>query len=203
MAAYHSYLMILVATAGGWLMAVLFLNLLFKPYYPIKLMGFSVSGILPALQPGLAKDIAAAIVKNYLSKSEIADKLSNPALMHQIRPEIENHVDKFLQEKLPEAFPLLSKFMGDKTLLKFKEAFLSEVELIFPVMLKSYSQKLISEWKPQQQIEEKLNAMSIPLLKELIEKHASRQLKLFKLSGALAGAILGIIQCLLLLIIPS
>jgi len=203
MTAYHAYLIILIATAGGWLTTVLFLHLLFKPYYPFKLMGFSISGILPALQPGLAKDFAAAIVKNYLSKDEIAYKLSNPVLIHQLRPEIETHVDKFLQEKLPEAFPLLSKFMEDKTLSKFKEAFLSEVELIFPVMLKSYSEKLMSEWKPQQQIEEKLNAISIPLLKEMIEKHTSRQLKLFKLYGALGGAILGIIQCLLSFIILS
>ncbi|HSN60074.1 MAG TPA: hypothetical protein VLR49_04005, partial [Ferruginibacter sp.] len=176
MSAYHSYLMILIATAGGWLMAVLFLNFLFKPYSPIKFLGFSISGIIPALQPGLAKDIAAAIVKNYLSNKGIAEKLSNPVYMHQLRPEIEDHVDRFLQEKLPEAFPLLSKFMGEKTLLKFKEAFLSEVELIFPAMLKSYSEKWMNEWKPQQQIEEKLNALSIPMLKEMIDKHASRQL---------------------------
>lgn len=203
MSAYHSCLMILIATAGGWLMAVLFLNFLFKPYSPSNFFGFSISGIIPVLQPRLAKDIAAAIVKNYLSNREIENKISNPALMVQLKPEIENHVDRFLQEKLPEAFPLLSKFMGEKTLLKFKEAFLAEVELIFPAMLKSYSQKLMKEWKPQQQIEDKLNALSIPVLKEMIDKHASRQLRLFKLSGALAGAILGIIQCLLSLIILS
>ncbi len=189
-----SYLVIIIAAFGGWLIALVFLRIMFWPYTTKKISGFTIKGILPKLQPILAKDIAAAIGQKYLSKQVIEEKLSNPELMLQLRPEIEHHVDQFLKEKLPEAFPLLSKFMGGKTLLKFKEAFLSEVEIIFPAMLKSYSQKMIRQYMPAQLIEDELNAISIPAVEEVIYRRAARQIFLFKLIGFLAGGLVGMLQ---------
>jgi hypothetical protein len=201
MSVYVPYLLMLIAAMGGWLITEFFLRFLFYPFTPKKIIGFSITGILPAMQFSLSKDIAAAIVQKYLSASILEDKVSNPALIQQLRPEIETHIDRFLKDKLPEAFPLLSKFMGEKTLFKFKEAFLSEVEIIFPAMLKSYSEKLMEEWNPKLVLENKLLTISIPAVRNVFYKQASRQIFLFKLTGIFIGILVGVLQWLLLLLI--
>ena len=161
-------------------------------------MGYSFSGILPAMQPKLASTIAAAIGQKYLSAKLIEEKLGNPALIDQIKPEIEEQIDLFLKNKLPETFPLLAKLMGEKTLLKFKEAFLSEVETIFPVLIKRLADKTISENNPENWIAEKLNAIPLKDVKAFFYTHASKQLFLFKLMAAFIGALLGGLQFFIL-----
>lgn len=190
--------MILMAAISGWLIASLFIVILFRPYSPKKIIGYSFSGILPALQPKLASSVAAAIGQKYLSEEIIKEKLDNPALIDQIKPDIEEQVDLFLKNKLPEAFPLLSKLMGEKTLLKFKEAFLSEVETIFPAMINRLAEKTMLENDPEKWIAEKLNAIPLKDVKAFFYTHASRQLFVFKLMAAIIGAITGIVQFFIL-----
>jgi uncharacterized membrane protein YheB (UPF0754 family) len=197
----QSCIILFISAAGGWLIATVFLFLFFKPYSPKKILGFSVKGILPHLLPGLAKKTAAAIVQNYLSVELIEEKVNDPALMIQLRPQIENHVDRFLEKKLPETFPLLAKFMGEKTLFKFKEAFLTEVETIFPDLVKSYGHKVLNMPKTEQLIEAKINSIPIGAIKDFFYREASSQILLFKIIGLLFGLFIGTLQIILLLLI--
>jgi uncharacterized membrane protein YheB (UPF0754 family) len=191
--------MILIAAVGGWFVNSLYLKLLFKPYLPKKIAGFTLHGVLAALQPSIATNVAAAIARKYLSEERIEQKLNNPAVLAELKPEIERHVDQFLSQKLPVTFPLLSKLMGEKTILKFKDAFLNEIDMIFPVLIKKYSGSLVQRIDAQGLIEQEINAVSMQELKETIYKHTSRQLFAFKLTGAIAGAITGLLQCLALI----
>lgn len=193
-----STLVILIAAIGCWFLSILFTRFLFRPYSPKDIIGFRLQGIVPAVLPGIAGYASRMLQDDLLSQDKIAAKLSDPALMLQLRPEIENHVDRFLEEKLKEAFPLLSKFMGEKTLGKFKEAFLTEVETILPNLLKSYSGKLMNEWKPEQLIEEKISAINIEDVERMVQQRAAKQLSRFHLAAALLGAVIGCIQVLLI-----
>lgn len=66
--------------------------------------------------------------------------LSRESSMEKIKPFIEKEIDHFIDEKLPVIFPLLSKFMGDKTKLQFKQAFMDETERLFPEVIKRYAE---------------------------------------------------------------
>lgn len=197
----QSCLILLISAVGGWLMASAFLFIVFKPYAPKKIFGLSFKGIIPHLLPKLAKNLAAAIVQNYLSVMKIEEKVNDPAFMNQLKPEIENHVDHFLENKLPETFPLLAKFMGEKTLLKFKEAFLTEVETIFPLLVKSYGNKVLNIEKTEQLIEEKINSIPVSAIKEFFYREAYKQILIFKIIGLLFGLFIGTLQIILLLLI--
>jgi hypothetical protein len=153
------------------------------------------------MQANLANYFAAAITTKYLSERFITEKLSNPGLMAKLKPEMEEHIDSFLKDKLPAAFPLLSKFMGEKTLLKFREAFLEETEIIFPVILKSYGEHLQKEWQLQKTIETEINSISIPAVNQLFNKLASATMLKFKVAGGLAGVIIAMSQCFVLAIV--
>ena len=189
-----STLIIIIAAIGGWLLSVLFVRILFRPHSPKQFIGFRLHGIVPALLPGLARYASRMVEDEFLSEEKIAAKLDDPALMQELKPAIEAHIDEFLAVKLKEAFPLLSNFMGEKTLTKFKAAFLTEVETILPDLLKNYSGRLLNQWQPQQLLAEKISNIDLQELEKMVRQQARRQTRLFYLAGAALGALTGIIQ---------
>ncbi len=198
MPASYAYLIIFVSAFAGWAFASSVIFFLFKPQLPVKILGFTIWGVLPALQNRFAKELASSISARYLQPALIASHLNNPALLQQLTPEIELHVDNFLEQKLPETFPLLAKLMGEKTLAKFKTAFLAEVEVIFPALVTSYSAKILEELHPNLWIENEIKGVSTLLLKDLIKEKMGKQLLFFKIIATVAGASVGAIQWLLI-----
>ena len=199
MPALTSVLILLIPAIGGWFIATMFIYMTFRPYHPKKILGFSIKGIMPAIKPELAGWLTAVIQKELLSVESVEKIIDDPALMSRLRPEIEKHIDVFLKEKLKEAFPLLAGLMGEKTLATLKVAFLAEVELIFPSVLKNFSANLFQKWQPASMIENKIRDINLVEVEKFVKAKASRQLFFFKLAGALAGVFVGIIQLLVLI----
>jgi uncharacterized membrane protein YheB (UPF0754 family) len=193
-----SLLFLAVAAFGGWLIASFFVIILFRPYHKKKLLGYSITGIIPALKPEMAKLLAAAIQHELLSVESIEKRIDDPELMAQLRPEIEQHIDVFLKEKLKTAFPLLAGLMGEKTLNTLKGAFLTEVETIFPSVLKNFSGKLLEQWQPLTLIEKKLAEMNLAEIEKMVRVKAARSILLLKLIGVLTGLMTGFLQLLII-----
>lgn len=194
-------LLILIAAIGGWLMASAFLNLFFLSFTENKIVGYRSCGILPVLQPLLATKVAAAIEKELLSDEHGDNGMHNQLIMQELKPVIEQHVDRFLEERLIEAFPLLAKFMGEKTMLKLKEAFLAEIETIFPLLVKEYGARLLGQYEPAKLVEKMMSEIDSRELKKTIKVKAAPQLLMIKFAGAVAGIGIALLQLLALMFI--
>lgn len=192
-----SSLIILIAALGGWFLSYLFIRILFRPSSPKDIIGFRLHGIVPALLPGLAPQLMQLLKSGPLNEEKIAAKLDDPALLQLLKPDIERHVDEFLKVKLKEAFPLLSNFMGEKTLAKFKEAFLSEVESILPGLLKKHAGILLQRLQPETAAAF-VEDIEMAGIEQMVRKSAARQLRLFQLGGLVAGAVIGLLQLLVI-----
>lgn len=191
------FLLVLLSALGGYCMAHIFIKILFKPYVPKKITGFTVQGVLPFVQNNLSDSIAAAIQQHFLSEKMLQTQLQNQALLQQMKPAIEAHVDLFLKEKLSEAFPLLSKFMGEKTLQKFKEAFLQEVETILPSMLQQYGTMLLKSDQIKHNIAEQIRQIPLHTVEASLLKLAKQPIRTFKLAATLVGILIGVLQSIL------
>jgi uncharacterized membrane protein YheB (UPF0754 family) len=194
MTVYHSILLVAIATTGGYCITALFTRLLFRPLEPVQMPGFVLQGFVPAVIPELATYLAGAIDEKLSSGNSIGKVLDDPELLQQLKPEMEGHIDIFLRDKLPAAFPLLAGMMGEKTKATLKGAFLDEVETIFPSVMKSFSSQLFSKLQPLELIEKHLAAINISSLEKIVYRKAGRQLLHLKLAGAFAGFLLGTIQ---------
>jgi hypothetical protein len=51
-------------------------------------------------------------------------------------------LDLFFREKLTAKMPMISMFIGDKTIEELKAVFMEELELLFPELMNSYSGNL-------------------------------------------------------------
>jgi uncharacterized membrane protein YheB (UPF0754 family) len=197
-----SILLLAIATAGGYCIVVLFTRLLFRPFEPIKIAGFVFQGFVPAMIPGFASYLAAAIGEKILSGDSIGKTLDDPELLQQLRPEMEVHIDIFLRDKLPGAFPLLAGMMGEKTKATLKEAFLKEVETIFPSVMKSFTGKILNKLQPLELIEKQLAVIDMRALEKMVKRKAGRPIFYLKLAGAFAGLLVGLLQLLVIGLFP-
>jgi len=196
-------LLIVLSTASGWFIAAILITTLFYPLQEKKIAGIRVQGIIPAHRQQLADAIASSITNSFLNEENISKSISSPEIMQKLQPEIEIHVDIFLKEKIQEAFPLLYKFMGDKTLAKFKAAFMTEVEILFPVLIRNYAGIALAEMQPQKMVADKIKTMPVQKLAEAFEEKVGRQLIRFKLLGASIGLLTGILQVFFILLLKK
>jgi len=138
----HYIIPVLLSTFTGWITTWIAIKMLFHPRRPVNVLGLKIQGIFPKNQLLIAQKLGQVVSKELISFSEIESKVTDPDNLKKLRPEIENHIDSFLRDKLKETFPLLSMFMGEKTINQLKAAFLMELESLFPVLMKSYMTKL-------------------------------------------------------------
>jgi uncharacterized membrane protein YheB (UPF0754 family) len=185
----------------GWFIAWLTIKILFWPVKPLHIAGIKLQGMIPAKKSYLADKIGSLIQSGFVSYNGLDEKVSDPALLEKLKPEIENHVDHFLKEKLKTVFPILAQFMGEKTISQFKTAFLDEIDNLFPVLMKNYIAGLKNEIRLDTIISEKINAISMTTLQNSFHTAAKNEIRYFKIACTCAGLLIGIVCITTLLVV--
>jgi uncharacterized membrane protein YheB (UPF0754 family) len=137
------------------------------------------------------------VSKEFLSFAEIEAKVTNPENLQQLKPEIEQHIDKFLKEKLSTVFPMLSMFIGEKTINQLKEAFLMELENLFPILMKSYMTKLEKDLDLEKIVTEKVASFSSQKLEDILNQITKKEFQFLEVIGGVFGLFIGLIQVLI------
>ncbi|HEV7783349.1 MAG TPA: DUF445 family protein [Chitinophagaceae bacterium] len=185
----------LSSAAIGWLTMRIAIYFLFHPGKPRKLMGITFHGIFPKRREEFAIKLGKTAHENF-SFDSIEEKINNPETLQKILPLIEDHIDDFLRNRLGKEMPMISMFIGEKTIDKLKSAFLKEIELLFPQVMKQYASNLKQEFDIEQIVVEKLMAFSPGELEKLVYTGMKRELKLARITGAVIGLVIGLGQVL-------
>jgi uncharacterized membrane protein YheB (UPF0754 family) len=185
---------VLVSCLTGWFVIWLAIKILFRPRRPIAIGSLKVQGILPGNQQAIAEQLGKMVSREFLSFDEIKKKVTDPANLDKLRPEIEAHIDSFLREKLKETFPMLSMFIGDKTINQLKAAFLMELESLFPALMTSYMQKLEQDIDLEKLVTQKVAGFSMIKAEELLNRSAKKLFLYLQLMGLLIGFVAGLLQ---------
>ena len=188
---------LLLSTFTGWVTTWIAVKMLFHPRNPIKLPGYTLQGIFPKNQRLIAEKLGQVVGKELLSFDEIEQKVTNPENLQKLKPEIEAHIDGFLNNRLKEVFPMLSMFIGEKTISQLKEAFLLELENLFPILMKTYMNKLQHDLDLEKIVTEKVAAFSSEKLEDILLQITKREFKFLEFIGGFFGLLIGIVQVIL------
>ena len=188
---------VLLSCFTGWIITWMAIHMLFHPRKPVSLPGFKIQGMIPKNQQAIAQQLGELLSKEVFSFAELKEKVTNPDNFNKLKPEIEAHIDVFLREKLKDTFPMLSMFIGDKTINQLKGAFLTELEDLFPVLMKSYMARLEQDMDVKKLVIEKVAGFSMIKAEEMVNKSAKKLFLYFQLTGLLVGLIMGLLQVLL------
>ncbi len=111
---------------------------------------FFIKALFINWSQGLQKQIASLQLNQLISKNAMDTQFE------AVLPYIDEQLDHFFTTKLGEKMPIVSMFIGDKTVAQLKSVFLEELQLLFPELVgklaenskADFAQNLHKKWKP-------------------------------------------------------
>ncbi len=194
---YWLLLIPVISAFIGWVTNWVAIKMLFHPREPKKILGVTFQGIFPKRQQQFAEKLGKLVSAEFLSFEDIEQKISSPDNLKKIMPMIENHVDDFLRTRLSQEMPVISMFIGDKTIGKLKEAFMKEIEVLFPQVMKQYAANLKTELDLEQIVIQKVSGFSSDKLEEVLYQIMSKEFRFVEIIGAVIGFLIGAVQVLI------
>lgn len=191
---YGQILLVLISGFIGWVTNWIAIKMLFHPREPINLFGLTIQGIFPKNQSQFAQKLGKLVSGEFLSFSDIEQKISEPGNIQKMMPLIEQHVDTFLNKRLSEQLPMISMFLGDKTIAKLKATFMQEIETILPAVMRSYAGELRTDLDLEGIITEKVSRFSSDRLEELLYQIMAKEFRFVEWVGAFIGLLIGLLQ---------
>lgn len=184
----------------GWFTNWIAIKMLFHPKEPKKILGLTFHGIFPKRQQQFAEKLGKLVSKELLSFEDIEKKITQQENLDKIMPHVETYVDSFLKTKLSETFPVLSMFIGDKTINQLKEAFMKELRKIFPEVMKKYMVNLKADLDLEAIVVQKVQSFSSDKLESILNDIMKKEFKFVEIIGGVLGFIIGLLQVLLTLL---
>jgi uncharacterized membrane protein YheB (UPF0754 family) len=181
----------------GWFTNWVAIKMLFHPKEPKKVLGITFHGIFPKRQQQFAEKLGKLVSTELLSFSDIEKKITQKENVAQLLPQIEGHIDHFLRNKLSDTFPMLSMFIGDKTINQMKSAFMAELQTIFPSVLKNYMGNLQKDLDLEQIVTDKVKGFSSDKLETILNDIMKKEFKFVEIIGGVLGFIIGLLQVLI------
>ncbi|HEY4335601.1 MAG TPA: DUF445 family protein [Puia sp.] len=183
-----------------WLTIWMALKLIFHPRHPKKILGFTLHGVFPKRQQQIAESLGRIVGQELLSFGDIEQAITHPDNVRRILPLAEEHIDNFLRVRLKEQMPMISMFIGDKTIGQLKEVFMKELEDLFPVIMKNYVANLRNDLDLERIVVEKIAAFSADRLETMLNEFLTKEFRFVEIIGAALGFLIGALQILLTLL---
>lgn len=189
-----------IAAFINWLAFFIALKFFFHPYQPKKIGWVSIQGIIPKYKPQLADELGK-IAEQELLSVDFENLIANPKNLQQILPTVEQHIDHFLRVKLKESMPVISFFIGDKTVQQLKAIFMKELEELFPIIMKNYAESIKHNIDIRKMITGKISDLPVDQVEYFLMQKLGKQFRSAQLLAAGLGFLIGCIQILLNLLI--
>lgn len=194
---YWQLFLILISGFIGWITNWIAIKMLFHPRKPLKILGLSIQGIFPKNQSQFALKLGKLVSAEFLSFSDIEQKISQPGNIQKMMPLIESHIDTFLKERLSEQLPMISMFIGEKTHARLKTTFMQEIETLLPPVMKTYAGQLRTELDLESIIIEKVTHFSSDRLEDLLYQIMAKEFRFVEWVGAIIGLLIGLVQVMI------
>jgi uncharacterized membrane protein YheB (UPF0754 family) len=191
---YWLLLIPVISAFIGWVTNLVAIKMLFHPRNPIKILGFTVQGIFPKRQKQFAEKLGKMVSEELLSFAEIEAQLTASDNLSKLTPLIEEHLDHFLRNKLSSEMPVISAFIGEKTIVKLKAVFLEELNTLFPTLMKQYARHLEEDLDLEKIVIDKVSNFSSDKLEDVLFQIMAKEFRFVEIIGAVLGFLIGLLQ---------
>lgn len=189
----------LVGGIIGWLTNILAIKLMFKPINPIKIpvLNIEILGLIPKRKNEIAENIGEVIATELLSIDDLINESFSEEDKENFILAAKEKIRSVINEKvnlIPIPFRMMATPYIDKIVDNEVEPMLKEMEgdLLLKVKDKVNIQKIV---------EDKIKALNLIELEAIIIKVAKKELKHIEILGFVLGALIGLVQALVLSLI--
>lgn len=190
----------LVGGIIGWLTNLVAIRMMFRPRRPIKLplLPITIQGLLPKCKAELALNIGKTIEEELLPVETIIDHFDHGTYEEDLVTAVGVHVHDRLYESLPRLLPesLKTSFAGF-----LKEIVCRELPPLVEKLIGQVKDKLQSDLHIAPLVQAKIMEFDLEELEDLIVKVSHRELRHLEFLGAILGALIGLTQAALMLVV--
>ena len=194
---YGWILIPLISAFIGWFTNWIAIKMLFHPREPKKILWFTLHGIFPKRQQQFAEKLGKLVSEELLSFGDIEEKITNPENIQKLMPLIEGHIDHFLRVKLAQQMPMISMFIGDKTINELKTVFIAELEELFPIIMKNYMTSLQKDLDLEKIVVQKVAGFSSDKMEQVLNSIMAKEFRFVEIIGGVLGFLIGLLQVLI------
>lgn len=194
---YWLLLIPVISAFIGWVTNLVAIKMLFHPREPKRILFITFQGIFPKRQQQFAEKLGKLVSNELLSFEDIEKTISNPENLKKITPMVDAHIEHFLRVKLSSEMPIISTFIGEKTLVKLKAVFLEELETLFPTLMQQYAKNLESELDLEQIVIDKVAGFSTDKFESILMQIMSKEFRFVEIIGGVLGFLIGVFQVIL------
>ena len=188
-----------VAAAIGWLTNYLAVKMLFRPYKPVRVLGFTFVGVIPRRQADLADRIGQTVEEELISHEDVQKVITSPEVTEEIVAMIEEHVDNFLRGTFGR-LPLGSTFLSGDIAQTVKAGHIEYLRRAIPELMDSAMTRVEAKIDFREIVRKKIEQFDLHRLEEIVYQIASHELRAIEVFGGIVGFIVGLAQVGLLVL---
>lgn len=180
---------ILISAFLGWIVVCFGMILIIKPLKPISFLGFKIQGFIPAyIFPIFDNFVSSNSFKKSLQVN-LENELLKPETISEVESYVSVTINKLIQEKINELFPVIKHFISDETLHKLKSSISESVQQELPNIFK----KLLTQIEPQLDVNKIIREQILFILNHSMAQQVIKKVMLrLQLAGILIGIIIGL-----------
>jgi len=184
----------------SWLCSLVIVHFIFYPANKTKIAVFTIQGLFPSKKKAIIEKLLNECLA-IVSLDDVASSFVLPTQIEKVIQFVDPHVDHFLRVKLSEKMPVISMFIGEKTIADLKQVFMEELLVLFPKVITQYFEEMQANNTIQNQISQKLNSNEFDEIYKNLPSLLSKQIKWVKWTFFIVGCIIGLIQLAFTLLI--
>jgi len=186
----------LVGAFIGWLTNYVAIQMLFRPRDPLRILGFSLQGVMPKRQHDLALKVGEVVERELLNPQDILDVMNTEEIKVHLAAVVEGRVDRFLRERLFRIDWLYANVYSLEAVQKVKRALITELVNLFPQEVEAAVKQLVEKVNIAQIVARRVDEFEFDRLENLVYRVASTELKWVVYLGGVLGFIIGLFQVL-------
>ncbi|MGI6659712.1 MAG: DUF445 domain-containing protein [Dethiobacteraceae bacterium] len=181
----------------GWITNVLAIRLLFRPLNPWRLwpLPITLQGLIPRRRAELAANIGEVVARELFSLDELPERLNFTQLQEEVKQLVKASVERWCEQKLS----FLPAGVRNYCSRMLRDRVADEVALQFPLLAESVLTHIQQQVDVRAVVTEKVDALSLTEIENLVLQVAHRELKQIEWLGAVLGLIIGVLQAILTL----
>lgn len=194
-------IMAIIAAVIGWVTNFLAIKMIFRPLNPVKIpiIGWEMQGIIPKRRSEIATNIGKMVEEELISADDIVDMLVQGENKDKLLFTIKQNINRIIDDKMPSIVP---NFIRQNIFKYVSHSIDEEADKFIDAVVQDTIYKSESRVSIAQMVEDKINSFDLMTLEGMIISISKRELKHIELLGGVLGFIIGIIQGVLVLLLP-
>lgn len=193
--------MSVVAALIGWVTNLLAIKMIFRPLNPVKIpvLGIEFQGLIPKRKKDIAVSIGRTVEEQLISIDDVLDTFTTRENKDRILHELKEKVIKVVDEKMPRFVP---GFIKGNIINYIEDMIDGQGEQFMESFIEDSINKAAKSISVAQMVEDKINSFDLLTLENMVIGIANKELKHIEVLGGVLGFFIGLVQGLILQVIP-